>query len=115
MALNCHVLEKGPSAAGSPGGRLDRFNLKCVQPRKWISKIPKKRKADAEDRTPGDWEWKDALAAIYDLSCIPNQFVKLVWYCDFTTRPQPLCRLVSPALVWSQTLDLSENHIIQFA
>ena len=76
----------------------------------------KKRKADEpeEPKDPGDWEAKDALQAVTDLTQIPNQYVKIVWYCDLATRPQPLLRLVSPVLCWAQTLDLQDNQIFQF-
>jgi len=117
VALNGHDVEKiAPSAAGAGGG-LDRFKITCVGQKTWAAKHTKKRKANEPDgvKPPGDWLQTDALAAVHDLSLLPNQLVKIVWYCDLVTHPQPVLRLVSPALCWSKTIDFAENQIFQFA
>jgi len=117
VALNGHDVEKcAPSAAGAGGG-LDRFKVTCVGPKTWAAKQTKKRKASEPDgvKAPGDWLQTDALAAVHDLSLLPNQLVKIVWYSDIVTHPKPVVRLVSPALCWSRTIDFAENQIFQFA
>ena len=106
-----------PSSAGTGG--LGRFRVTCARPMAWRAKVPtKKRKADEEEPTergPGDWDTKDALACVSDTSQIPNQYVKIVWYCDHTVKPEPLVRMVSPALVWTRTIEFQDNQLIQFA
>ena len=116
VPLNYHDL--APAAGPSAGG-LGRFQVTCVAAQLWKPKSPsRKRKADEEapaEKAPGDWDAKEALACVSDTSQIPNQYVKIVWYCDLATKPQPVVRLVQPALVWAQTLDFQENQVIQFA
>ena len=41
--------------------------------------------------------------------------VMWTWYADLVTEPNPVLRMVSPALVWSRTIDFPEHAIFQFA
>ena len=115
VPVNCHDIEN----AGSAAGGLSRFKVTCAQARVWRAKNPTKKRKEPEEppaeKAPGDWEAKDALACVSDTSQIPNQYVKILWYCDLVTAPEPVVRLVSPALCWTRTIDFQENQVIQFA
>ena len=115
ISLNCHEVE---AQAGASTGGLGRFKVSCVQAREWKPKKTKKRKGDEEEpveKAAGEWDAKDAAACLCDISQIPNQYVKIVWYCDLATKPEPLLRLVSPALCWANSYDFQENQVVQFA
>ena len=52
---------------------------------------------------------------LHDRTHIPNEFVKWTWTVDLLTQPAAVLRMVSPALVWSRTIDFPDGAIFQFA
>ena len=108
VRLNFHTLTKD----GAHAGGLDRWRIDRAVEKFWVAAKPKKRK---NDDTPAERTWRSAANCLYDQSNIPNEFVMWAWFADLVTEPSPVVRLVSPALVWSRTIDFAENTIFQFA
>ena len=77
-------------------------------------KRTKKRK-NSGDQEPQAATWKDAASYLHNLEFVPNEMVMWTWYADLYLDPVPTVRLVSPALVWSRTMDLEAGFIFQFA
>ena len=107
--LNLHTLTKD----GAHAGGLDRWSIERVVEKWWVASKRKKRKASEGE--PPAATWRDAASHLHDVSNVPNELVMWTWYADLYLDPQPTVRLVSPALVWSRTLDLEAGAIFQFA
>ena len=109
LRLNLHTITK----EGTHAGGLDRWTIARTVEKWWVAIKSKKRKT-AEGEPPAA-TWRDAASHLHDVSNVPNEIVKWTWYVDLVTEPMPILRLVSPALVWSRTIDFPEQAIFQFA
>ena len=111
--VNYHTVMKD----GEHAGGLDRWKVEVSHPKWWVANKNKKWKAGPSEPAPPApaASWKDAAAALHDLSNVPNEFVMWSWNADLLTDPTPVVRLVQPALVWSKTMDLAAGTIFQFA
>ena len=107
--LNLHTITKD----GAHAGGLDRWSIERVVEKWWVASMRKKRRASGEE--PPAATWRDAASHLHDVSNVPNELVMWTWYADLVTEPNPVVRMVSPALVWSRTIDFPANTIFQFA
>ena len=80
-----------------------------------LPKKKTKKRKNSGDQEPQAATWKDAASYLHELENVPNEIVMWTWYADLVTEPNPVVRMVSPALVWSRTIDLQDNSIFQFA
>ena len=94
-------------------GGLDRWKIERAVEKWWVAAKSKKRKT-VEGEPPAA-TWRDAASHLHDVSNVPNEIVMWTWYADLVTEPNPVVRMVSPALVWSRTIDFPEHAIFQFA
>ena len=105
-----HTTAKEPPSSVS-AHQAQRYNVEPVSVRPWCCSY-KKRSAEGEDNAPS---YQTALAWAHDLTNVPNEVVKIIWMVDMVPDPSPAVRFVRPCLCWSQTMDLEEGQIFQWA
>ena len=79
----------------------------------WVA--AKRRMRHAGDAEPKPATWTDAAAHLHDTTNNPNGMVNWAWKVDMLTEPNAVLRLISPALLWSRTIDFSDGALFQFA
>ena len=112
VKLNLHSLEKD----GTHPGGLERYKITRTAEKWWVANTkPRKRKANESEPAAVSANWQNAAMHLHDSTHIPNEFVKWTWTVDLLTQPAAVLRMVSPALVWSRTIDFPDGAIFQFA